>query len=78
MTYDRLKPVQKLPLSDLAGLKVYQAVIDLASLNDHDICNPYRFALLTGVCKPCLHLCLARLMERDDIEEDVSMCLRDQ
>jgi hypothetical protein len=63
-----------LPLDDLALLQVYQPVVHLpARCDDNDICNPDWQRGTVGLLEPGLHLGLARLMERDNVEVDIAV-----
>lgn len=77
-THNRLHAVQGLPVGDAARLEVDEAIIDGAARgNDDNVCYSGGSRRAHWVGQPGLHFLLARLVQRDDVEEDIAMRLLD-
>jgi hypothetical protein len=78
LTYNWLRSFKELPLGDLWPSQINQAIVYLATLlDDNDISYTGGKTSLVWAFKPCQHLSLARLVQRHNIEEAITMGLLD-
>ena len=71
-TYNRLLSLSPHPRGDLLGGQVDQAIVHLSTLgNDNHVGDTLWPRRCCGVLEPCRHLGLARLVEGNNIEEEV-------
>lgn len=77
-THNWLQAIQFLPVRNGAQLEIDQAIVYLAAgSNDDDVCYSCRPGSLGRVSQPGRHVGLTRLVQRNNVEEDMAMSLLD-